>query len=319
MIRLIRWKNLLFLAATIWMLQKMIIVPVMAQYGFEPTQLLHGWEFVLLAVAIICNAAAGYTINDYFDAKIDAINRPDDQIVTRVYTRQQTMRIYQILTAVGVIAGIICAILLRSWTIGILIVFVPGLLWFYSSSYKRMLIVGNLVVALTTALVPLMIAFANIAYLQRVYTAELLYQTTIPAAIFRWMLAFALFAFILTLIREIIKDIQDQNGDREFECHSLPIVIGTTWTKVVVYILMALTIFLLTWAYINWIPFDKGWGTANMNYILSYAVLWILMIIFFAKAKRTADYALSSAMMKILMAWGMVYCIVFYIQTLMGN
>ena len=312
--RLIRWKNLLFLAAIIWMLQRLVIVPLMLDYGFEPVDVLHGIPFVLLMLSIVLIAAGGYVINDYFDVKIDAINHPDSQIITKDFSREQAMRYYQVLTACGVVSGVVLAVILKSLTAGLIIVFVPGLLWFYSSSYKRMLVIGNLIVALSTALVPLMLAIANIADLENRFIADLLYQTPIVKMIYSWMGAFALFAFLMTFTREIIKDLEDQVGDRELECHTFPVVLGETWTRVIVMLFMLLNIGLQALAYFRWIPFDTGLGSANMNYALCFIVLWVVMIIMFLRSHRAADYAVSSMMMKILMGWGMVYAIIFYIQ-----
>lgn len=311
--RLVRWKNLLFLAITMYALQRLVIVPLMYDFGFAPSDLFGGLTLMLLIVSVVLIAAGGYVINDYFDIKIDAINNPDNQIVSKDIPREKAIRCYQILTVCGAVTGIAAAVLLRSWMIGILIVFEAGLLWFYSSSYKRMLIVGNLIVAVSTALVPLIIAMANVAFLELRYT-DLLYQTPIVPVLYRWMSGFALFAFLMTFTREIIKDLEDQVGDRELECHTIPVVLGDVWSKVIVVLLMAATIALLAVAYFSWIPFSTAWGSANANYMICFAVLWIVMLIMFVRSHRAAEYAVSSTMMKILMGWGMVYTIIFYIQ-----
>ena len=311
---LIRWKNLVFLALVMWMLQRLVIIPLMIGYGFEPADMLHGMPLAVIIIATVLIAAGGYVINDYFDVKIDAINNPDNQIVSKTITREQAMRIYQILTVSGVAVGIYSAVMLKSWSIGLLMVFMPGLLWFYSSSYKRMLIVGNLIVALSAALVPILLAMADIAYIELTYTEDLLYQTPIIPMIYKWLSVFALFAFLLTFSREIVKDLEDQIGDRELECHTIPVVFGETWSKVIVMLLMLFTIGLLGMAYMQWIPFDKGWASANMNYMLCYAVLWVIAIVIFLRSHRASDYAVSSSMLKILMGWGMIYTLVFYIQ-----
>ena len=311
---LIRWKNLLFLAITMWMLQRMVIVPLMLGFGFDGGSLLAGVPLVLLIASVVFIAAGGYAINDYFDVKIDAINNPDNQIVTKELTREQAMRFYQLMTACGVISGIAAALLLKSWSIGLIIVFVPGILWFYSSSYKRMLVVGNLIVSLLTGMVPILVAMANVAYLETIYSAELLYQTAILQTLYRWMSGFALFAFLMTFTREVIKDLEDQVGDRELECHTIPVVLGDKWAKAIVLALMAGTIAMLGLAYFRWIPFDKSFGSANMNYMLCFAVLWIAMIVMFVRSHRATEYGVSSTMMKILMGWGMIYALIFYIQ-----
>lgn len=313
--RLIRWKNLLMLFLVIWLLQHLVISPILqVNYGVAPEYMISASAMLMLMLLMIFEAAGGYIINDYFDIKIDAINRPDSQIVSKTVTRQQAMLYYQITTGIGVVCGIVAAYLLRNFTIGLVVVFVPGLLWFYSSTYKRVFLVGNLIVALTTALVPLLLAMANVSALEKFVDPQILYQTSIPATIYKWMLAFALFAFMLTLIREIIKDMQDQVGDRELECHTIPIVLGNTVAKIVVICLMALTIGLLVLAYVKWIPYEIGWGSANMNYMLCFAVLWLVAIVVFVRSNRSADYGISATMVKILMGWGLVYTLIFFIQ-----
>ena len=66
---------------------------------------------------MVCIAAGGYVINDYFDVKIDRINRPDDLIVTRIISRDAAMLIFQVLTAVGIVCGGVVSWGSRSWTL----------------------------------------------------------------------------------------------------------------------------------------------------------------------------------------------------------
>ena len=146
--RLVRWGNLLFLGALVWVMEKWVAVPILnaAAYGEQ----MPWYILLLLEIAVILIAAGGYVINDYFDVKIDRINRPDAVIVTRTISKPAAMRLSICLSAAGAACGILEAILLRSMTIGILFVIVPGLLWFYSSSYKRLFMIGNLCSDTTT-------------------------------------------------------------------------------------------------------------------------------------------------------------------------
>ena len=121
--------------------------------------------------------------------------------------------------------GLLVAWFVRSWQIAMIFLIVPGLLWFYSSSYKRQFLLGNLIIAFASALPPFLVAQTNVAWLYRHYPDVMPYLT-ISRDLFLWTGGFALFAFLTTWIREIIKDLQDQNGDRELECHTLPIVWG---------------------------------------------------------------------------------------------
>ncbi len=156
--RLIRWSNLLFIIIIMLLMEKMVAEPLMlrAQFGVQ----LPWWAFCLLVLAVVLIAAGGYVINDYFDVRIDAINRPEKQIVTRTVSKQSAMLMHQIFTVLGVVCGLEVAWICHSWSLCLIFIFVPGLLWFYSSSYKRQFLVGNLIVAFSTALVPLLMAMA---------------------------------------------------------------------------------------------------------------------------------------------------------------
>ena len=305
--RLVRWSNLLFLAALIWLMEKWVTVPILDQAAFG--EQLPGYILLLIMLATVFIAAGGYVINDYFDVKIDRINRPDELIVTRSISKPSAMRLSMVLSGTGIICGIAAAGMLRSWTLGILFVIIPGLLWFYSSSYKRLFMVGNLIIALLAGVAPMVVAMANVAILQLRYGTILAY-TTLPHDIYAWVGGFALFAFLLTWIREIIKDMQDQMGDRELECHSMPVVWGEKWTKVFVTGLIVLTIALVGHLWYHVLPFPIGWSSLSTRYIALGIVtpmictLWLLWA-----AKIPSDYKTCQQMVKFTMLIGMLYSI----------
>ena len=308
-LRLVRWSNLLFLAALIWVMEKWVAVPILDKVAFG--EQLPAYLLLLLTASIVLIAAGGYVINDYFDVKIDRINRPDALIVTRSVSKQSAMRLSLILSGIGLACGIAVAVLLRSMTIGILFVMVPGLLWFYSSGYKRLFMVGNLTIALLAALTPMMVALANVAILQLRYETILPY-TTLVHDLYAWMGGFAIFAFLLTWIREIVKDIQDQMGDRELECHSMPVVWGDLWTKVFVTALIVLTLALIGHLWFRVLPFPIGWNSLSTRYIVLGIVipligaLWLLW-----SAKIPSDYKTCQQVIKLTMLLGMLYSFVF--------
>ena len=305
--RLVRWSNLLFLAALIWLMEKWVTVPILDQAAFG--EQLPGYILLLIMLATVFIAAGGYVINDYFDVKIDRINRPDELIVTRSISKPSAMRLSMALSGTGIICGIAAAGMLRSWTLGILFVIIPGLLWFYSSSYKRLFMVGNLIIALLAGVAPMVVAMANVAILQLRYGTILAY-TTLPHDIYAWVGGFALFAFLLTWIREIIKDMQDQMGDRELECHSMPVVWGEKWTKVFVTGLIVLTIALVGHLWYHVLPFPIGWSSLSTRYIALGIVtpmictLWLLWA-----AKIPSDYKTCQQVVKFTMLIGMLYSI----------
>ena len=305
--RLVRWSNLLFLLALIWLMENWIAVPILAKLGFG--ELLPWYILWLIGAGIVLIAAGGYVVNDYFDVKIDRINRPDALIVTRSVSKPTAMRLSISLSVVGAICGIAASGLLRSMTLAIIFVMVPGLLWFYSSSYKRLLIIGNLTIAILAALPPLVVALANVAQLKLLYAAILPY-TSLEQDLFAWLGGFALFAFLLTWMREIVKDMQDQMGDRELECHTLPIVWGELWTKIFVTVLMVLTLAIIGHLWWHVLPFDRSWTSLSTRYIAlgivtplccSLGLLWA--------AKIPSDYKTCQQVIKFTMLIGMLYSI----------
>jgi 4-hydroxybenzoate polyprenyltransferase len=305
--RLVRWSNLLFLAALVWLMEKWVAVPILDKVAFG--EQLPWFVLLLTGAAIVLIAAGGYVVNDYFDVKIDRINRSDAVIVTRSISKPAAMRLSISLSIAGALCGIAAAWLLRSMTLGIIYVLVPGLLWFYSSSYKRLLIIGNLIIALLAGLTPLVIALTNVAQLKLLY-ASILPYTTLEHDLYAWLGGFALFAFLLTWIREIIKDLQDQMGDRELECHTMPVVWGETWTKIFVTLLIALTLALIGWLWWTVLPFDKSWTGLSTRYIAlgivipTICTLWLLW-----SAKISSDYKTCQQVVKFTMLIGMLYSI----------
>lgn len=305
--RLVRWSNLLFLAALVWVMEKWVAVPILDKVAFG--EQLPGYILALIALATVLIAAGGYVINDYFDVKIDRINRPDEVIVTRTITKPAAMRLSFWLSGAGIVCGLIAASLLRSFTLGILFVAIPGLLWFYSSSYKRLFMIGNLIIALLAGLTPMIVALANTAQLQLRFAAILPY-TTLEHDLYAWLGGFALFAFLLTWIREIVKDMQDQMGDRELECHSMPVVWGEMWTKIFVTVLLVLTLAIIGHLWYHILPFPLSWTSLSTRYIVLGIVTPLLGVLgLLWAAKIPSDYKNCQQLVKFTMLLGMLYSI----------
>ena len=305
LLRLARWQNVLMIAMVVYVMEKWVVTPLLSVAYFG--EQLPWYILLLMTVGWCLIAAGGYVINDYFDVKIDAINRPDRLIITRTVSKQQAMTYYRLLTILGIVCGIVGAWLLRSWILGLLFVFVPGLLWFYSASYKRLLLIGNLTVALVTGATPLLVAIGNVAYLKLRYGningINVLEYTTLPHDIFIWTGGFAAFAFLSTLIREIIKDMEDQMGDREMECHSLPIVWGELPTKIIVTVLLALMSAAISWLAWSVIPSPLTTRYALFGLLVPIAcVLYLLWM-----ARIPSDYRTAQRVMKFVMLMGVLF------------
>lgn len=314
-LKLLRIGNLAFLAILLYVMEKWVAFPLLHQQKFP--ELMPWWVLTLLIISVVCIAAGGYVINDYFDVKIDRINRPDDLVVTRVISRDAAMRLFQVLTAVGIVAGLAVAWWARSWNLLFIYVVIPGLLWFYSSSYKRMLLVGNLIVAFISALVPLLIAMVNADHLRFLYHESLAY-TPIVGQLYVWLGGFALFCMLLTLSREVVKDMEDVEGDRELECRTMPIVWGEKVSKIVVTIVLLATIALI--AYLAWfvLPFPMEWATFTGRFIifgLMVPMLCVLVLLWAAHSKR--ELHTVQQVLKFIMFLGSMFSYVIYTNLIM--
>lgn len=306
-LRLFRIQNLIFIAFIQLVMQQIVLVPILQTFGFDPV--FNSAMLGLLITGSVLIAAGGYVLNDYFDVKIDAINRPDKLVVGNFISRRTALLLHQVLTWFGVICGLILAYVARSFTLGFIFIVVPGLLWFYSTSYKRQFIIGNVVIAFNAALVVLIVGITQLAFLKKEF-GNLIFETPIPMHFYSWIGGFAAFSFLCTWIREIIKDIEDEPGDRELECRTMPIKWGMTKTKIFLYCLMSIVVVALFVVNELFIPFP---GTLTFRYITFGIALPLAILAYLVyMAKTPADYHQASGFMKIIMLTGVSYSFVFY-------
>ena len=305
---IIRWKNLIFVAMIQWLMQRAVAYPILQVYGFETDNF--DIYFILLNLATVLITAGGYIINDYFDVKIDRINKPEKVIAGKSISIPITILYYQILTICGTIAGIILSILVKSFSLGFIFIVTPGLLWFYSASYKRQFLIGNLIVSLTSALSILIVGILAVALLAKVYSSQLLNQTPVPSQVYAWIGGFSGFAFLLSWIREIIKDLEDIEGDKELECRTMPIKWGATRSKFVVFALILITIVSLYFIGLKFIDFE---GSFTLKYICFGLVLPLVFLAFsLFKSQNKEYFHQASNFSKIIMLLGVLYSLVFY-------
>ena len=304
-LQLLRVGNLTFVAILLYVMEKWVATPLLQLEQFG--ELMPWWILTLLIVSVVGIAAGGYVINDYFDVKIDRINRPDNLVVTRIISRDTAMHIFYGLTAVGMIAGTVLAWWAHSWTLLFTYVVSPGLLWFYSASYKRMFLVGNLVVAFASAIVPLLVAIANADYLHHLYQNALAYSP-IVGELYVWTGGFAAFAFLLTWVREIVKDIEDIEGDREMECRTLPIVWGDKVAKIIATILLVVIATLIVYILFAVLPFSHEWKSLPTRYVVFGLIVPILcsIVLLWAANNRT-EYHRVQTIIKFAMFMGMLF------------
>lgn len=313
-VRLLRVGDLAFIAILIVLMEKWVCSPFLHHIGME--EVMPWYVLLLLVVATMLVAAGGYVVNDYFDVKIDRLNKPDKLVVTRVISREGAMHLFMGLTAVGMVCGMVAAWLCQSVHLAVCYVLVPGLLWFYSASYKRQLLIGNLTVSALSALVPLLVAMANESLLVERY-GEGAEESGLTIAMYFWMGGFALFAFLITWMREMVKDMEDQVGDREMECHTMPVVWGNKPTQVVVTILAVVTMALMTYIVVDVLPFAHNWQSLNMRYLV-FGLLtpMVCEIVLLWSAHTPTEFRTAQQLLKWIMLMGCLYSFVIKVSLL---
>jgi len=182
-------------------------------------------EFFLLTAGTLLVAAAGYIINDYYDIKIDLVNKPDRIVVGRIVSRRQALFLHSSLNFLAIFLG-----LLLSWHVALYFATCAFMLWFYSNWLKRTPLIGNIVISLLTA--------------ATIWIISLYFREND-----RIIYIYSVFAFCISLLREVIKDMEDTKGDSAYGCKTLPIIWGLRRTKVFLIVLLAgFTILLIKYA-----------------------------------------------------------------------
>lgn len=281
-----------------------VIRPILSVYDFELRFSEINFFFLVFSTVLI--TAAGYVINDYFDTKTDLLNRPEKVLIDKSIHRRTAILIHVVLNTLGIGLGAYISFYIGIPILSLVFVFITGILWFYSTTYKRQFLIGNIIVAILTALVPLMVILFEIPLLNKTYGLLMIEMRLDFNLIVIWVSAFAFYAFLLTLIREIIKDVEDFEGDNAYGRQTLPIVLGVLNTKIILVSLILLVLFSLVFAYIRFL-------TDNITLIYFVVFLLFPLLVLFYKiiiADNKKDYHFASSLSKIIMLAGIMYALV---------
>ncbi len=290
-LNLIRWKNLLIIAFVQILIKYALFIP----FGVEIT--LNWFGFSLLVLSTICIAAAGYIINDIYDVETDTVNRPEKVIVGQKVTEKKANALFLFFNFTGVLIGFYISHLVGKSSFFALFVVISALLYIYASYLKRMILIGNLVVSLLVALSLIIVGIFELL--------PVIDNQNQPSQItmFKVLLDYALFAFIINLIREMIKDIEDIDGDHKSGMNTLPILIGRERARNITFVVSLLPVFGLVYYLANYLYMH----TVIVIYFLlliAGPLIFVSIKIFQAKSKK--DYKLISNLLKLIMVLGML-------------
>ncbi len=309
--RLIRLPNLVIVALTQYALQYAILLPELAKIGQKP--LLPDFQFFLLVCSAVLIAAGGYVVNDIEDVEIDRLNKSEHKrIVERVYPLSICWKIYWFVTILGFIISLYLAIFIHDFVQLAIYPAAVTLLWAYSKWFKRQFLIGNLVVAGFCAFVAWVVFYAQSLpqyvsyYMTDVFKGYSFKYFDIPEAAKTVFIGYAIFAFISTLFREIIKDMEDVTGDKAQGCRTLPIVLGIKTTKIVTFLVGFL--FILAILFFSLFIRDNYLKLFLMNIIITLPVCYALFLLI--QAEEKADYARLSKLAKLIMLSGLIFILI---------
>lgn len=292
-LKLIRFQNLLMLA----------LMQLVFRYGFLELQniplALADWQFYILVLATVCIAAGGYIINNIFDVETDTENKPENVIVGKFISETKAYNLYIGFTVVGVAMGFYLANLIEKPSFAALFIIIAATLYFYATSLKQSLLIGNFIVAL---LLSVSVVIVGIFCLYPVTLEE---NRPVMGLLFGILLDYALFAFIINFIREIVKDLQDVNGDLNQGMNTLPIVFGVKKTTKLVFVLGFVPIICIVY-YINANLFASG-----LLYATVYGLVFILApLLYFStkiwSAATSQDFQHLSTVLKWILFFGIL-------------
>ena len=206
-----------------WNLVIIAMAQFSAAYFLIGSYAVWDWRLFVLSVSTVLIAAAGYIINDYYDVKIDLINKPERVVVGKSMRRRYALFFHTSLSILGIAFG-----LWLNWRIGMVNFMSAFLLWWYSNFLKRQPLIGNVAIAVLTGM--------------SIYIVSLLFDP-----FNKLIIVYGLFSFFITLLREIIKDMEDLKGDNSFGCKTLPIVWGMRKSKSFVYLLAVIHLGFIVW------------------------------------------------------------------------
>lgn len=296
-LKLIRFNNLLIIAGTQYLVRYTIILPILSGAGYP--SLLTNINFFLVVFSTVLIAAGGYVINDYYDQDIDIVNKPDQVIVGKTVSEKTTMNLYYLLTFSGIGMGLYLTYHEYVKWMALATCTSAGLLWFYSTTYKRMLIIGNVLVALLSAFSIFITVLADrIAFFNE--------------DVFSVIRAYSVFAIIMTLIREIIKDMEDYDGDKALKCSTIPIKWGLNTAKRIVQLLILITIALITTIEIGLTLWKSVFPFVYI--ILTIQVPLLLLLFFLNISEEKAQLTKASRLTKLIMLTGILSMLIFYLN-----
>ncbi len=290
---LIRWKNLLLL------LYVQLLLKFLFFNAFDAITNLTIIQFFILVFAILLVTSAGYILNDIIDLKTDLINKKHKVIVANFITVESAQRLYLITNTLGIVFGIGLSLSLQKPTFSFIFIGTALLLYFYSTKLKSKPLIGNITVSFLVAMSIIVLLIFDINFEIKNNNQQLVIYVT---------LLLACFAFLINLVREIIKDIEDVNGDYSLKMNTLPILIGVYRAKKIASFLCLLPLGLLLFLIIKFVS-EYKFTALYLIIFTTLPLIYVGLKLLSTKAKK--DFKKLSLILKIIMFFGINALILF--------
>lgn len=302
--KLVRYKNLIVI----------FLITFLTKYSFLDSFIsnstLSFYHFILLVLSVVLFSASGYIINDILDQKTDAINRPNRCIVGVKISKTRCWSLFFLLSSIGLVSSFFLAIILLNNFQYFLFLTSPLLLFvLYSYYLKKIAFIGNLSIAICAAWIIILISIIN---------TENVVHTSFSHAItglfdylnaVAFIIYYSFFAFVTTLIREIIKDIEDIDGDFNIGLRTLPVLIGRKRTRNVVNLLSILSIISLVF-FIS-LFFEENYIFFSIYNIIFIAIPSIYFTYILWNSESKQEFSFLSRLLKLIMIFGILSMVIF--------
>lgn len=306
-LKLIRVQNLLIIAFTQYVVRWCLIYPILKAQSSYYTLQLSEFQFFLLVLSTVMIAAAGYIINDYFDVRPDKVNKPDRLIIDKGIKRRVAMGAHMVINILAFLIGLYVSYSIGSAKLAFAHFICISGLWFYSTTFKKQFLVGNLMIATFTAMVPFVVS---------VYEALACYKAYLPIdatfnlkSVWIYSAGICFFSFLISLIHEILKDMEKLEGDKEYGYNTMPIAIGQKFSKTVIIIVSVVLLVFLAYYQMQQYKLQEYLTVGYFLVALQFPLIYLAYKVVLATNKPA--YQATRALTKGIMLAGICYLFVF--------